>query len=575
MIYQSLPVLYFTLLVSFTHSYSGQDGCKLPDGWRGDWFESGVPGTISIISNSSESSIQHKGRCVKKIRHSNSQFIFQSKSEGNCFRCVSIHQKHENVLQYKESRCLMEYHSRNFHELCWTISVDQPLQTMFRVNGNGVSCPISGTFSFSYSRGHGLCNYPLSSLHQCADKSQLVLSYQACVDIKGSQSHTEHAQCVGDWKEGSTYYFAAIINSSHVSRFSREDSFRCFVYKQIHNGYQMSQSADAKCNLYTATEGYRTMTLNQLKQDDRSCQFPSWFISHHRRYHSLNSDSTISVNQAGNVINIQSEDRKADAADDGMEDTRLECISEKFVHNKTARFTVQSVQSCQQASFHCVQLWWRSNDVMEIKIGKAAPNNEDACLEHHFFDDSVPVQTITAAHLHSYTCSLTGNFLLRSQITRPESLVDDDDDDDDEMIGADDCNTLTAGCDNTNKLIIKNSCDKLNTEFTCHDSWSEDDFRVKRQFTIVSYKTRESRSVRRCVVKRKDLSDDDVELSLHSDCSLQSHKSWSVTAANFGDCAPTALATANSCEQLLAGTLFLLTTLVLNVVKLKLFSLNV
>jgi len=40
---------------------------------------------------------------------------------------------------------------------------------------------------------------------------------------------------------------------------------------------------------------------------------------------------------------------------------------------------------------------------------------------------------------------------------------DDDDDDDDEMIGADDCNTLTAGCDNTNKLIIKNSCDKLNT----------------------------------------------------------------------------------------------------------------
>ena len=39
----------------------------------------------------------------------------------------------------------------------------------------------------------------------------------------------------------------------------------------------------------------------------------------------------------------------------------------------------------------------------------------------------------------------------------------DDDDDDDEMIGADDCNTLTAGCDNTNKLIIKNSCDKSNT----------------------------------------------------------------------------------------------------------------
>ena len=53
-----------------------------------------------------------------------------------------------------------------------------------------------------------------------------MLSYQACVDIKGSQSHTEWAQCIGDWKEGSTYYFAAILNSSLVTRQDREDSYR-------------------------------------------------------------------------------------------------------------------------------------------------------------------------------------------------------------------------------------------------------------------------------------------------------------------------------------------------------------
>ena len=53
-----------------------------------------------------------------------------------------------------------------------------------------------------------------------------MLSYQACVDIKGSQSHTEWAQCIGDWKEGSTYYFAAILNTSHVTRQDREDSYR-------------------------------------------------------------------------------------------------------------------------------------------------------------------------------------------------------------------------------------------------------------------------------------------------------------------------------------------------------------
>ena len=87
---------------------------------------------------------------------------------------------------------------------------------------------VHGTYSFSYSRGHGVCDYPLSSLHQCQDRytqtaiiiinfiiiiiimiiviatiiimiiimirSRLVFNYQACVDIKGSQSQREEAQ---------------------------------------------------------------------------------------------------------------------------------------------------------------------------------------------------------------------------------------------------------------------------------------------------------------------------------------------------------------------------------------------
>ena len=55
----------------------------------------------------------------------------------------------------------------------------------------------------------------------------------------------------------SIVYYIVIITSH----------YRCFVYKQIHNGYQLSQSAEARCNLYTATEGYRTMTLAKCKRD--------------------------------------------------------------------------------------------------------------------------------------------------------------------------------------------------------------------------------------------------------------------------------------------------------------------
>jgi len=464
---------------------------------------------------------------------------------------------------------MLEYHSRNYHELCYSISSDEPLKTMFRVNGGGVPCPIQGTFSFSYSRGHGLCSYPTSSLHQCADKSQLVLSYQACVDIKGSQSHTEQAQCIGNWKEGSTYYFAAVMNSSHISRYDKEDSFRCFVYKQIHNGYLMSQSADASCHLYTATEGYRTMTLSQLKEDDRSCQFPGW-LTQHLQYISLNAATAFSVNQPGNVITIQPQGDMAYASKDELKSTRLECISEKQVGNDSARYTVQSVQSCQQATFHCVHIWRRTNNVLEIKIGKSAPNNEDACHEQLFFDNSIPIQTITSDALHASPCPLTGNFLLSNKEDKMNGKLESQDQnsnhiDEMKISDFDNCFTdgiLTAGCDNTNKITLKNSCSKQNTELLCHEKWHEENLYSKKQYTIVSYETSHSTSAKGCLVKTTSSRQDSLELSLQDDCSSQSRKIWSKSAANFGDCAPTALATANSSDKSLPRSILILMTVV-------------
>ena len=83
-----------------------------------------------------------------------------------------------------------------------------------------------------------------------------------------------------------------------------------------------------------------------------------------------------------------------------MKSSRLECLSSQIVTNLTAKYIVQSVQSCSQATFHCVQLWRRTDHVLQIKIGKVAPNNEDACDEHLFFDSSVPTITITSEFIH-------------------------------------------------------------------------------------------------------------------------------------------------------------------------------
>ena len=44
-----------------------------------------------------------------------------------------------------------------------------------------------------------------------------------------------------------------------------EGRFRCFAYQRIHEGFLLSQSGEAVCNLYSAKEGDRTMTLKRGK----------------------------------------------------------------------------------------------------------------------------------------------------------------------------------------------------------------------------------------------------------------------------------------------------------------------
>jgi len=525
---KGLLTFVLSLLQSYypTSCQAGLDNCILPSSWSGLWFESGVRGSISINT----SSMLHKGKCIKQLKHS-SQFIFRSSQEGNCLKCLSIHQKHANVLQYKESLCMVDRSYRSYKEICRSISVDEPLKSLFRVNASGVNCPIHGTYSFSYSRGHGLCSYPLSSLHQCSDKSRLVFSYQACVDIKGSQSQTEQAHCIADWKEGSTYYFVAQMNSSHVSTADQESSFRCFVYKETHSGFLLSQSGDATCKLYTATEGYRTMSLKRLKEDGSTCHFPSWFTAH-RRYHSLSYSNAYQINQAGNALTLETSGSR--------DTTKLECLNMKSETNTTALFTVQSVRSC-SVGFHCIQVLKKTENVFYIKIGRLSPNNEDACHTQLFFDNTIPTTTITTAHLHASICPLTGNYALRNK-----------------NVSSANCSnqvTLSSGCHNSHKMKLTTLCPKDVKDYSCHGNWEEEKAEEasslfsKKSFSIVSYKT-ESTSAKGCLIKHFNEKLDELSLSLATDCDDSSGDTmWSYTALNYGDCAPTALATSNSALQ--------------------------
>jgi hypothetical protein len=80
-------------------------------------------------------------------------------------------------------------HSReSLQNLCSLITGDALLYSMFRVDATPVECPFKGPLSFTYNRGHGECRSPVSSIDSCTEESRLLLRYQACPDVHGTES---------------------------------------------------------------------------------------------------------------------------------------------------------------------------------------------------------------------------------------------------------------------------------------------------------------------------------------------------------------------------------------------------
>ena len=222
------------------------------------------------------------------------------------------------------------YGRRSNFDLCYGITADKPLKSMFRLNAKPSKCPIgsgsSTSYQFSYQRGHGLCDYPMSSMSQCSDKSKMVMRYQACADVKGSETNKEEVQCFGSWKEGSTFYFLGMLNNSHLRHDDYERRFRCFAYQSIFDGFKLSKSGEAKCDIWSAEEGDTTMKLRRgtiltgfyfhasentmllvlVTSPGEQCHLPKWVLSEHHQYLSLNKSIKYHFNKKGNSLTIAS-----------------------------------------------------------------------------------------------------------------------------------------------------------------------------------------------------------------------------------------------------------------------------
>lgn len=435
------------------------DTCMFPNRWTGSWFQKGTQDPIRIYNGT----ISNKGTC-REVE--GDKFLIENTLE-KCYRCVVLHEKHINVLQYKETYCSSNPHHHSLETLCSEINGDALLYSMFRFNTPPVPCPFRGSFSFSYSRGHGECAYPASSIDSCTEVSHLLLRFQACADVMGSESRVEELVCLATWKEGSTRYLVGKLE--HRVAKADEDKFRCFVYEQTEDGagYQVAQSGDATCDgLFTANEGSRTMQLRRADHTQERCHYPKWFTIH-SHWRGLDGRLAYDISEKNGSFSVSN-------ATTGVTVKIVVCTRETTFHSNTyAQYVVHITSGC-NSGYACLRLHKRApHHVVEIQTSSVLYTQaSEACNGLSFDYSPSEMVTLTTLSSGSLDCPIAGIFLMEGGHHHFARLISQDEEHHPPCSGT---ATLKSGCSASDKMELLQQCPAENKvkSFQCRGSWEE------------------------------------------------------------------------------------------------------
>ncbi|XP_012267642.2 uncharacterized protein LOC105692780 isoform X2 [Athalia rosae] len=393
------PLLLLWLLLSHSGILGAQQhGCKFPDQWRGEWFQSGVPPLVAV----NETTITTKGRCIDS---DGDKFLIVDRAY-NCERCMVIHKKHSNVLQYKETFCLQS--GSSILDACAQLAGDAPLNSLFRSGAAPSKCPFEGPLHFSYNRGQGECSNPPSLAETCTHESRLLLRYQACHDVLATESTVEELECLATWREGSTRYLVARLNGERLT--TDEDRYRCFIYaKSGRKSWNLAQSGDATCSgVLSATEGARTLKMTQ-SDSPVGCDFPHWVVS---------AGTWVALDL---VARLLTSPRNLTILD--QDETRLVChsvvssdIPSSSIPQTERRitFVAKATRGCKNG-YVCLVFHRRDGHVIEMQQSETwSQQSEDACKTSGFNPLSAPYTTFITSEPISQQCPHLGSYKVAS-----------------------------------------------------------------------------------------------------------------------------------------------------------------
>ncbi|XP_066994092.2 uncharacterized protein [Anabrus simplex] len=404
-------------------------------------------------------------------------WVISLQLSDNCFRCVVIHEKHTNVLQYKETYCYDRF--ENLANMCNQITGDATLFSMFRSDAEPAQCPFKGgaPFTFTYNRGSGECVNPVSRVDSCTDDSRLLLSYQACPDVYGTESAVEELVCLAAWKDGSTRYLVGKLH--HSMAHTDEDRYRCFVFERIsstgvdtHTRYNVAQSGDATCNgLLSATEGSRTMRLTKVDNHGQRCQYPSWVTEHHQ-WHTLDHALTFHFSKKNATLRITG---RAEG------EMRVVCHSIESSLPERQEMVVAHVTTGCQSGYACIVFYRRDGHVIELQQSATRTRvPEEACQPQNFNPLALPYITLITNAPHLRDCPYLGRYNVTNALGRhsngPRSSGMSTRD------GFQPCSEqpqyqfqiLAVGCSARDTMEFHSTCNsEADSKYSCHGSWED------------------------------------------------------------------------------------------------------
>ncbi|XP_023290432.1 uncharacterized protein LOC105703987 [Orussus abietinus] len=478
------------LLMAFLLSLSSvfgapRKGCEFPKQWMGGWFQSGVTGLIVV----NETAMMTKGQCI----HTDGEKFLLKDWKHNCHRCIVIHEKHTNVLQYKETYCYNDW--EGLDAVCDELTGDAALNSLFRSNAAPSTCPFKGPLQFTYSRGEAECRNPMSLAETCTQDSRILLRYQACADVARSESTEVELECLATWREGSTQYLVVRLYGERLK--NDEDRYRCFIYEKSPGDiWNLAQSGDATCNgLLSVAEGAKTFKMEQVKPETASCSYPTWITSS-SLWVTLDSMDRLQVSKHKLTILDHNE-------------THLVCHSIVNYDSQSPSSTqpesrvmvvAKATRECKNG-FVCLVFHKRDDHIIEVQQSKPWTQHPDeACRSSTFTPHTAPYTTFITEEPMDRQCPYLGRYEVVSikrlqatsgaeEMSNTEVEIGSDDENDARVQEVKLTSTLPPpakqchhgnvhgldiGCRSPDRMEFATSCaDEALSVYRCHGTWEE------------------------------------------------------------------------------------------------------